>query len=61
MNLFEQFVPPIVGIDFTPILAIMVLVFTRKQLGLYLLNVITNSNIENEDYSDAEADSNSND
>lgn len=46
MGLFSIFVPPIVNIDFSPVLAIGLLIFVQKQLAVYFNDLIIESERE---------------
>jgi uncharacterized protein YggT (Ycf19 family) len=46
MKLFDPFIPRIVGINFSPILAIAVLMFVKKHLNLCFMSLISNTNSE---------------
>lgn len=46
LDLFTIFLPPIVNIDFSPVLAIGLLIFVRKQLAVYFNDLIIESERE---------------
>lgn len=46
MDLFTIFLPPIVNIDFSPVLAIGLLIFVQKQLAVYFNDLIIESERE---------------
>ena len=49
MVLFQLFIPPIAGIDFSPVLAIFFIMFIRKYITIYLADLLIECNKNSEE------------